>query len=176
MSYSKEQKRRRWILTIFGSKIFSFPRTYKMRIKAYQKHFNIGKDPIIEHNVWITRTHGLDGKIKIGNRVLLARNVSIDYTGDVVLEDDVWISEGAEIHSHYHQLNKERLERIKGNILQSKIVLRKGCWVGARAIILPQVKEIGCNSVVAAGAVVTKNVPANVVVAGNPARIVRELK
>jgi acetyltransferase-like isoleucine patch superfamily enzyme len=175
MSYNKEQKKRRWILTIFGSKLFSFPKTYKMRIRAYQKCFNIGANPIIENNVWLSRTHGLDGKVKMGDRVLLARNVSIDYSGEVILEDDVWVSEGAEIDSHIHLLTKERWNRTKNSIVPTKIILRKGCWIGSRAIILPQAEEVGENSVVAAGAVVTKKVPSNVIVAGNPAKVIRNI-
>lgn len=176
MSYAAEQKARRWVLTLYGSKWFSFPLTFKMRIKAYQKHFNIGADPIIEHGVWIQRTHGLRGTIKIGDRVLLARNVAIDYSGGVIIEDDVWLSEGAQVHSHIHQLTAGRIKREKGNIVPTQIILRKGCWIGNHAIILPQAGEVGENSVVAAGAVVTKPVPPNVVVAGNPARVVRQLE
>lgn len=175
MSYAKEQKRRRWVLTFYGSKWFSFPKTFKYRIRAYQKHFNIGKNPIIEHNVWIQRTHGLKGSIEVGDRVLLARNVAIDYSGKVIIEDDVWISEGAQVHSHIHKLTKDRIKRNGSGIVPTEIVLRKGCWIGNHAIILPQVKEIGENSVVAAGSVVTKPVPANVVVAGNPAKIIKYL-
>lgn len=173
--YTKEQKKRRWILTIYGAKFFSFPFTFKFRIKKYQKHFNIGKNPIIENDVWIQRTHGLFGKITIGDRVLLARHISIDYSGTVIIEDDVWLSEGCQIHSHIHKLDETRLKRVKGNIIPTKVILKKGCWVGANAIILPQVEEIGENSIVAAGAVVTKKVPSNVVVGGNPAKIIKQL-
>lgn len=176
MSYSTEQKERRWVCTLYGSKWFSFPRTFKLRVKAYQKHFNIDENPIIEHGVWIQRTHGLKGTIKVGKRVLLARNTSIDYSGEVIIGDDVWISEGAQIHSHIHKLDLERIKRTKSNIIPTKIILRDGCWIGNHAIILPQAEEIGENSIVAAGSIVTKKVPANVVVAGNPARIVKHLE
>lgn len=175
MSYKKEQKKRRWVLTVYGSKWFSFPLTFKYRIRAYRKNFNIGENPIIEHGVWIQRTHGLLGTIKIGDRVLLARNVAIDYSGEVVIEDDVWLSEGAQVHSHIHTLNATRLKRVKGNIVPTKIILRKGCWIGNHAIVLPQAKEVGENSIVAAGAVVSKPVPPNVVVAGNPAKVIKHL-
>lgn len=175
MSYKKEQTKRRWILTIFGSKLFSFPATFRWRIKFYRKYFNIGDDPIIEHGVWIQRTHGLVGSLIIGSRVLLARNVGIDYSGEVVIEDDVWISEGASIHSHIHPITRDRIKRKKGSVIPTKIVLKKGCWLGAHSIILPQVEEVGENSIVAAGSVVTKKVPPNVVVAGNPAKIVKHL-
>lgn len=175
MGYKKEQRKRRFVLTFYGSKIFSFPLTFGLRIKAYRKYFNIGENPIIEHGVWIQRTHGLLGKISIGNRVLLARHVSIDYSGEVVIEDNVWISEGASIHSHIHPLTFDRIDRKKGSVIPTKVVLRKGCWIGTHAIVLPQVEEIGENSIVAAGAVVTKRVPPNVVVAGNPAKIIKKL-
>lgn len=173
-NYVKEQKERRWVLTFYGSKWFSFPKTFKYRIRAYQKHFNIGKNPIIEHNVWIQRTHGLKGTIKIGDRVLLARNCAIDYSGNVVIENDVWISDGAQIHSHIHELNKDRIKR-RGTIVPTAITLCEGCWIGNHAIILPQAREVGKNSIVAAGSVVSKPVPANVVVAGNPAKIIKHL-
>ncbi len=169
--YKKEQNRRRLVLTVFGSKLFSFPWTYKLRIKAYRKVFDIGENPIIENDVWIQRTHGLQGTITIGKRVLLARHVTIDYSGSVVLEDDVWLSEGCQIHTHVHSLDSSRLKR--GNIVQTKVLLKKGCWVGANAIILPQVSEIGEKSIIAAGAVVTKNVPPNVVIGGNPTKILK---
>ncbi|MBP8945729.1 MAG: hypothetical protein KBG25_07535 [Paludibacteraceae bacterium] len=87
-AYNKEQKRKRWILTIYSSKFFSFPSTFKYRIKKYQKHFNIGENPIIENDVWIQRTHGLRGSIKIGNRVLLAKHVIIDYSGTLVSKEN----------------------------------------------------------------------------------------
>lgn len=175
-SYKKEQLKRRWILTVYGSKFFSFPLTFKFRVKKYRKYFNIGNQPIIENDVWIQRTHGLEGHLEIGDRVLLARHVSIDYSGVVILEDDVWLSEGSQVHSHMHKLDQTRLMRTKDNIVPTKVILRKGCWIGANAIILPQVGEIGENSVVAAGAVVTKRVPPNVVVGGNPAKIIKSLE
>ncbi len=54
------------------------------------------------------------------------------------------------------------------------VVIRDNVWIGMGAVILKGV-TIGENSVVAAGAIVTKNVPPNVIVAGNPAKVVKEL-
>jgi maltose O-acetyltransferase len=54
------------------------------------------------------------------------------------------------------------------------VVIGDGTWVGTRAIVLPGV-TIGSRAVVAAGSVVTRDVPDEVLVAGNPARVVREL-
>jgi len=173
--YRNQQLYRRIVLSVFGSKLFSFPILFKLRIKAYQKSFNIGKHPTIENDVWIQRTHGLKGSILIGDRVLLARHAAIDYSGKVILENDVWISEGVQIHSHIHKLDNNRLKRKKGNIVPTKVMLKNRCWIGAGAIILPQVEEIGENSIISAGSIVTKSVPSNVIVAGNPARVIREL-
>lgn len=54
------------------------------------------------------------------------------------------------------------------------ILIKRNAWIGAKAVILPGI-TVGENAVVAGGAVVTKNVPANTVVGGNPARILKEL-
>jgi len=97
-------------------------------------------------------------------------------SGTVIIEDNVWLSEGSQIHSHIHELNNKRLLKLKENIVPTRIILRKGCWIGANAIILPQVGEIGENSIIAAGSVVTKQVPQNVIVAGNPAKIIRNIE
>jgi len=55
------------------------------------------------------------------------------------------------------------------------IVIEDNVWLGGGAILLPGVR-IGRNAVVGAGAVVTRSVPANTVVAGNPARVIREIE
>lgn len=173
--YQFDQLKKRLILILFGAKIFSLPIIYKIRIFFYRKVFNIDVDPIIEHGVWIQKTHSLDGKIEIGKRVLFGKNISIDYSGSLTIEDDVWLSENCSIHTHNHIINKKRINRKKNSILSNKILLKKGCWIGANAILLASAKEIGENSIVAAGAVVTKPVPKNVIVAGNPAKIIKKI-
>jgi acetyltransferase-like isoleucine patch superfamily enzyme len=171
MSYSKEQKRRRWILTIFGSKIFSFPKIYKMRIRAYQKHFNIGKNPIIEHNVWITRTHGFKGSISIGNKVLFAKNVTIDYSGELVIKDGVKIASGVTIETHHRDL--EAYKQGRDVNIQTKLLIEENAYIGINAIILSSCNYIGKNARVGAGAVVVKDVPDNVTVGGVPAKVIK---
>lgn len=48
-------------------------------------------------------------------------------------------------------------------------------WVGARAILLPTVNRVGENSIIGGGSVVTDDIPANVIVAGNPAKIIKKV-
>lgn len=175
MKYKNKQLLFRFVQNLFGSKWFSYPGLFRLRTIAYQKCFGLGADSIIENDVWIYRTHGKNGRISFGDRVLLARHVQIDYTGEVVIEDDVWFSEGACVHSHSHEITKNRISRGTNSVSLQKVHFRKGCWVGSRAIILPQANEIGEHAIVAAGAVVTKPVPPFTIVAGNPAKVIKKI-
>lgn len=81
---------------IFGLEIFDFSLLNSLRKLAYRMVFKIGDNPIIEKNVKIYRVHQmLQGNIKIGGRVLLGKNVEIDSSGAVEIEDDLWFSEGS---------------------------------------------------------------------------------
>ncbi|MFO7735008.1 MAG: acyltransferase, partial [bacterium] len=112
--------------------------------------------------------------IRIGKRVLLAEGLSLDYSGGVEIGDDVWLSEDVMIHTHIHPLNERRIYSRSAEIETKPLKIGDCAWIGARAVILPGVETIGRNSVVGAGSVVTKNVPENAVVAGNPAKIIKK--
>lgn len=91
-------------------------------------------------------------KVKIGKNCMLAPNVGI--------------------YSATHPVRAE--ERYNGVELGFPITIGDNCWIGAGAIICPNV-TLGDNVVVGAGAVVTKSFKDNVVIAGNPAKVIREL-
>ena len=109
------------------------------------------------------------GRIRIGDRVFVNSGSvvisvkSITIGDDVALANEVYVmdsnSHGVEGRAH----------------VEAPVHIGDGTWVGARAIILPGV-TIGKRVVVAAGAVVTRDVPDDVLVAGNPARVVRPLE
>ncbi len=84
------------------------------------------------------------------------------YPKGVHVGAESWVALGATILTH---------DRTRGLYLDTRIGER--CFVGARSIVLPGV-TVGDESVVAAGAVVTRDVPARCIVAGNPARVIRE--
>ncbi|RZM25757.1 MAG: sugar O-acetyltransferase, partial [Pedobacter sp.] len=84
--------------------------------------------------------------------------------GGIILEDDVLIWPKVNLITENHPLNP--LER--RGMLCEPILIRSNAWIGAGATILPGV-TIGENSVVAAGAVVSKDIPSNTVVGGIPA-------
>lgn len=92
-----------------------------------------------------------DWKITIGERVLFGPNVTVSTTGHPVHPDH------------------------RGDGMYSfPVVIGDNVWVGANSVILPGV-TIGENSVIGAGSVVTKDIPANVVAAGVPCRVLREI-
>jgi acetyltransferase-like isoleucine patch superfamily enzyme len=167
---------RRIIQIVFGIEIFEFPGLNRMRNFFYRLVFSIGKNPIIGKGVRLYRVHGItSGNIVIGNRVLLANNVHIDYVGGVRIEDDVWLSESVHIHTHQHLLTKNRTQRPPEEIIPAGLTIEEKVWMGDGAIILPTVHRIGKNAIIGAGSIVTRDIPANTIWAGNPARKIKDL-
>lgn len=119
-------------------------------------------------------------KISIGRKVVIRPGVMLfaDTRPDgkgITIEDDVMLGSGVHIYVGNHRFDNPEIPIIEqGHYDSQEVILKKGCWIGANSIILPGVM-IGENTVVGAGSVVTKSMPAKVLVAGNPARIIREL-
>lgn len=86
--------------------------------------------------------------------------------------DNCMLAPGVHIYTATHPL--DATERNSGLEFGKPVTIGNNVWIGGRAVINPGV-SIGDNVVVASGAVVTKNVPDNVVVGGNPARIIKTL-
>lgn len=174
IKYGVIESFRRIVQMLFGNELFELPVLNSIKILAFRLVFDIKDNPIIGAHMRMFRAHKKkEGTIFVGKNVLLAKEAFIDYSGKVIIEDNVWISERVQIYTHTHQLTDNR---VYGKDIEcSELTLKEKCWVGAGAIILPSVHYIGYNSVIGAGAVVTKDVPDNVVVAGNPAVIVRRL-
>lgn len=92
---------------------------------------------------------------------------------EVRIGDNCMIAPKVGIYTATHPLNP--FERISGLELGKPITIGDNVWIGGSAVINPGVK-IGNNVVVASGAVVTKDVPDNVVVGGNPAKIIKHIE
>lgn len=120
-------------------------------------------------------------KISIGRRVVVRPGcmffgISDTLEDSIIIEDDVMIGAGVHIYINNHRFDRVDIPLIdQGYYADAPVTLKRGCWIGANAIILPGV-IIGENSVVGAGAVVTKSVPARCVVVGNPARVIKHLE
>ena len=111
------------------------------------------------------------GRITLGNACLMSPGSRISASDEIVLGDGCMLANGAYItDSDWHGL----YNRVDRTDEATPVILGDNVWVGDHATVLKGV-SIGENSVVAARSVVTKDVPANVVVAGNPARVVKTL-
>ena len=109
---------------------------------------------------------------RIGDHVYLNFSCTILDNNDVRIGSHVMTGPGVQIYTAAHLL--QAAARNQGLEVAKPVVIENNVWIGGGAIILPGV-TIGRNAVVGAGAVVTRRVPANVVVAGNPARVIREI-
>lgn len=149
------------------------------RNRAYIKRYNMGKHCMIQYGVMFIAEHYHIGKLTIGDHVLFARDVDVDITGDLVIGDGVAISEGAKIltHAHdtFHTKSDAELGHLSHRAYPTPLVIGKNVRIGARAMIMPGVNSIGDNSIIGAGAVVTKSVPERVVVSGNPAQVIAKI-
>lgn len=159
-------------LMIFSNALFDFPLLVFIRIAVLQKVFNTGNNCYFGNNIKFYRSHqSSSGKLSIGNNVHISDGVRIDFSGDVVIGDNVTISYESCIHSHVHRRTKTG---INSDIVYTNLVIDNNAWIGSRSIILPQVNSIGKNATVGAGAVVSKSVNANITVVGNPAKEIRK--
>jgi len=126
---------------------------------------NICSNVIIGKNCNICDRCFIENGVSIGNSVTIKTGVSI-WDG-VNINDNVFIGPGV-------QFCNDLYPRSKCYISPMRTLLEKNCSIGSGAIILPGI-VIGKNAIVGAGSVVTKDVPANTIVIGNPARIIRTI-
>ncbi len=116
------------------------------------------------------RLGNFEGAIEIGNNVLVMNGVRISSASRIVIGDDCMLANYCYLtDADWHDIH----DRTSFGPTRP-IVLERGAWIGDSAIICKGVR-IGENSIVGAGAVVRRDVPANVIVVGNPARIVKKL-
>lgn len=95
--------------------------------------------------------------------------------GEIIIEDNVMLGSGVHIYVANHRYDLKNIDIInQGHYSAKTVILKKGCWIGANTVILPGV-TIGENSVIGAGSVVTKDVPSRALVAGSPAKLIKEI-
>ncbi|OXA74331.1 acetyltransferase [Flavobacterium aquidurense] len=115
--------------------------------------------------------------INCGKHITIGKNVFINFDctflalGGITIEDDVLIGPKVSLITENHPLNPQERKGLAGK----PILIKKNAWIGANATILPGV-TIGENAVVAAGAVVSKDVPDNTVVGGIPAKFIKNIQ
>ena len=117
-------------------------------------HVSIGSHSMVEHHV------------KIGNGVRLHSNVFVPEFS--VLEDECWLGPNVVVTNSRYPRSRNVKEQLQGATIKRRAKL------GANVTLLPGV-TIGENALVGAGAVVVEDVPANAVVVGNPARVIKQI-
>ncbi len=106
-------------------------------------------------------------KLKVGDNVWIGEYVWIDNLGEVIVEDNVCLSQGAFLLCGNHDYKKESFDLIVGNI-----TLRSGSWVGAKSVVGPGV-TLNSHAVLSAVSVASADLDAFFIYRGNPAEKVR---
>lgn len=171
-AWQREFVENRKFLIKYSNQRYELPGLREKRQKAYTERYNMGKNCFVEYDVELSRQHYLEGSITIGNNVLLAKHVFIDYSGEVTIEDGVKLTNGVIVLSHY----RSNIGQKNSTNIPTKLTIRENAYIGSRAIIMASCHYIGKNARIGAGAIVTKDVPDNCVVGGVPAKVIRMLE
>jgi maltose O-acetyltransferase len=110
--------------------------------------------------------------IAIGDRTFINYDCLLLDCNRITIGDEVQIAPGVHIYTATHPVEAEA--RRSGIEYALPVSIGDGAWLGGRAVVCPGV-TIGANTVVGAGSVVTRDLPANVVAVGNPCRVIRQL-
>src|SRR5690242_1133893 len=110
--------------------------------------------------------------IRLGRKVFINQGCTLNDIGGITIGDEVFIGPRVSLITSGHPVDPALRRR---QIFAAPIVIERGVWICAGATLLHGV-TVGEDSVVAAGAVVTRDVPAGVVVGGVPARVLRSVK
>ena len=123
------------------------------------KKINISKHAKFSHRCQIGDYSGIGENSRLYGKIIIGK--------DVMMGKDCWI------YTQNHEYNDLKIPmRLQGPQTERPVTIGDNVWIGGRVTILPGV-EIKNGAVIGAGAVVTRNVPENAVVGGNPARIIK---
>lgn len=166
------------------------PQAYRMREASYATkalliQMNNSSDPVEIRRVLgkITESE-IDESVAIftplyinyGKHTKIGKNVFINFDctfldlGGITIEDNVLIAPKVSLLSEGHPVSPANRQ----SLVPGHIHIKRGAWIGANATILPGV-TVGANSIVAAGAIVSKDVPDNTIVGGIPAKVIKAI-
>ena len=147
-------------------------------LHACPNGIEIGKNSYVMHGA-ILHVYNFrnlpNAGITIGSDCLIGEYSVIRGQGGVVLGDRVYTSPGTQIIAVNHVFDDPERPFVEQGITAVGIVIEDDVWIGSAAVITDGVR-VGKGAVVAAGAVVTKDVPPHTVVAGVPARVIKEIE
>lgn len=139
----------------------------KKRLDAYRRRYDIGDNCFIGHDVIIERHHYLWGTLKIGNNCTIAKHAYIDYSGELIIQDDVALANGVIIETHTHPIEKKGAGAKPGHLL-----IEQGVKVLSNSYIADTCHVVGRYARIGAGTYVRGNVPPYAILLGNPAKII----
>jgi acetyltransferase-like isoleucine patch superfamily enzyme len=178
-AYKSRMDKERIILSEYTSSRYENHKRWHKRNSIYKKTFNMGESCWVQYNVWIRCTHNVRGKLIIGNKVSLRRNLDLDYTGDLIVGNNVDFTEGVKVLTHGHDfIGMKDDSEVVPNSNRAYLTPLEICdnvIIGTNSVIMPGVKRIGVNSIVSANSVVIREVPDNTIVAGHPAKVIFEI-
>jgi len=131
---------------------------------------HVGRDVSVAADTHLLHISGL----ALGSRVNIHEMCYIDAAGGITIGDQVMIAHGASILSASHRIDQPGKAFMDQGYTFSKTTIGNDVWIGAKATIVGGV-TIGDHVVIGANSVVTRDLPAHVVAAGSPARVVRHL-
>ncbi len=148
-----------------------------VEINALSKHgVRIGDNVSIQKNTIIECTgviRNLGEGLVIGNNTGIAQGAFIQVRGKVVIGNDVIFGPNVSIFSETHNFDDPNIPVHLQGETRKGVTIEDGAWIGTRAVILDGI-TVGRNSIVAAGAVVTKDVPPGAIVGGVPAKVLKQ--
>ena len=172
---NQRDARPRWYVRLFaplyqhrgrGSKIYG---SVRMDTPPYRK-FSLGRHSVVESFCCINNAVG---DVIIGDHTRIGIHNTI--IGPVSIGSHVNLAQGITITALNHNFTNKNKRIDEQGITTKQVTIGDDVWIGANAVILPGV-TIGRHVVVAAGAVVTKDVPDNCIVGGVPAKVIKELR
>jgi acetyltransferase-like isoleucine patch superfamily enzyme len=129
---------------------------------------------IDDHCAVFSREEGNDGLLVMEQDSRICAHCIIDLAGNLTVGKSAAIGPHTILYTHDHEHEHDGNVAWKGRLVRKGVEIGEGVWIGARVIILPGVR-IGARAVVAAGAVVTHDVPRGAVVGGVPARVLKNV-
>jgi acetyltransferase-like isoleucine patch superfamily enzyme len=166
------------LLSSFISKIYSLLFTINVKSSSlikvngkiwyrYPKVISVGRGVAIGNNCVFSSEHNINCYLIIEDGVSIGNNCYLDFTGGLIIRKNTHIAHGVSISTHHHGYD------YKSSPIGVAKCISESVFIGNDVRILHNATNIGAESVIGTASVVTKNVPINAIVAGNPAVVIK---